>query len=1013
MSGLSLDDKTALLKALLERRHGPESDLHPLSSGQHALWLLYRQAPGDAAYNVISTQIVHGVADVALLQEAFQHVIDRHELLRATFTEVAGVPYYRSTPRRVEAQIVNCSGSEDDVRKHVAAIARTPIDLEAGPVSRLYVITPAADSVMVVLLFHHIVMDAWSLDIVGAELMQAYADALKGRLQGAPLRMAFRDFVRYEQTVLSGARGGRLRDYWTKQLGPQPPVLNEPLDFPRTRRPRLGDAYALALPPRVAADVYELARRAAVTPFVVLLAAYALLLARYGGQTDVVIGCPVALRNNPAFVSVVGYLVNMIGLRIDVSGALTFAGLLARVKGTVDAGMAHADYPFSHLVKDLDHPSDSLASPVFQAAFNLLKRVPARVAEDGLQEGSLAATAHETLQGTGQFDLVLELTDRADSFDGHLKYDAALFRRDTAARLARNYVRLLGYVSQRPDEDLRQCAGASVEEERQIAVWSGRAPSEGVVAASARSLIDLFERQCAASPNATALVDGEVSHTYADLDRRAVEVAAAFEKKNTLVGVPAEASADAIIRILGILKAGCAYVAGGGDRLDFDAAGLACVVFTSGTTGSPKAVPVEHGSAMAMLSALEKGAPAAGHRSGMALSPLTSASSLWEVFGMLCVGGVLHIPGQAQSDPRALAAFVKRSGITDAFIPSAMAKDLPEAFRGTPGSVPLRRILLGGEALSPHWLRRWREIAPEASIRFGYAAAETTFMATAYSLDSAREPIFAAPIGTPLEGYRVQIVDEDLRSVPIGAIGEILIDGPGVCRECPPSPMPGARRYRSGDLGRWLPDGNIELVGGVPSTLAAVLEDDPGVASCHVAFMDDPGNGPRRVVAFVKLVDPASASAELAERLRQRALPFMQPRSFKADQIVFVAGIPRNRHGKVDRRKLDALLASAASSRRERVTQNEDIERRLLRILESVLGRSGLRPTDDFFALGGTSLLAVRIRFLVEKELGVSVPMAVLFDSATVEDLAARIAGGTPSPEPSAIPRLARISYRK
>lgn len=593
VSALSARDKRALLTEILRRKAREELTTCPLSPGQKALWFLYRSAPQSAAYHVAFSARIRSVVDVSALQRVLQRIVDRHAQLRAVFRLQDGEPIEEIAGHREvcfeTSSVAGCS--EQALFSLVDAAYRRPFDLEQGPVFRAQLFTRDATDHVLLLTVHHIVYDAWSLWLNLEELRQLYA-AETGHQQPAlaPLNRGYEDFVRAQQLRLEGESGERDWVFWRDALAGELPTLNLPLDHPRPAlRGFDGASLKFALDVELTTRLKTLAQAQGVTPFMLLLAAFQVLLHRYSGQDDILVGSPTMGRSDPELSNIVGYFVNMVVLRSDLSGNPGFDVLLGKVRRTVLEALEHQDFPFPLLVEKLRPPRDPSNSPLFQASFVLQKErkgggMIESVAASGssgangtqgrFDWGGLAMEYFELPQQEGQFDLELELLDAGGTLFGSFKYNRDLFEAATIERLARNFTCLLEGVAETPDAPIDALPILDAAERRTILKeWNATFvdyPDRGPV-------YRLFEHQVQTAPHAAAVRFGDETLSYAQFNERANRLAhyllAAGVGPDVVVGVCLERSLEMVMALYAVLKAGGAYLPLDpeypGDRLDY------------------------------------------------------------------------------------------------------------------------------------------------------------------------------------------------------------------------------------------------------------------------------------------------------------------------------------------------------------------------------------------------------------------------------------------------------------
>jgi amino acid adenylation domain-containing protein len=864
----------------------------PLSHGQKALWFLQRMAPDSAAYHITAAVRVRGALDSAALRRAFQALTDRHPALRTTFHGRAGEPvqhvHARREPDFEVEEAAGLAGPELSARL-ARELYRRPFDLEAGPLLRVALFRLGPDEHALALAVHHLVADFWSLAVLFDELGQLYARETDGNAELPPApELTYVDWGRWQNGRLAGSEEDRLWRYWQAALRGPRPDLDLPSDRPRPAvETDRGASISLVLGPEIAARVRGLSTASGTTQFMTLLAGFQAVLHRWSGQEDLMVGCPVAGRNAPGVAGVVGYFVNPVVVRGDLSGEPTFAAFLGRVRGAVLGALAHADYPFALLVERLQPSRDPSRSPLFQALFILQQAhrpdrrdlAPLALGEAGAEAvlGPLALTSLDLAERPAQFDVTLSMAESGRGLTASLGYNADLFDRVTAARLLGHLRQLLAGAGLAPEARLGDLPLLTPQERTQLLIeWNATAAEY-----PAATVDQLISAQVERTPDRTAVVADDGSLTYEELERRSRQLARHLEtlgaKPEAPVGVLMDRTSDLLVSLLGVLKAGGAYLPldpaypqdrisymledsgarvvltrdrfqpilagwpGRVVRLDADwpeIAGegsdppgsrarpdqLAYVIYTSGSTGRPKGVEIPHGALVNFLTAMARQPGIAPEDILLSVTTHSFDIAGLELYLPLLAGArVVLARREAAADGAALLRLLAGSGAT-------LMQATPATWRlllaaGWDGAPPLR-VLCGGEALPRDLADRLLERA--AAVWNLYGPTETTIWSTAGRVrPGAPAGSTVLSIGRPIANTSIHVVDRAGRPVAIGAPGELLIGGRGLARgyrgrpdltaeRFVPDPWrgePGARLYRTGDLARFRTDGEIELLG--------------------------------------------------------------------------------------------------------------------------------------------------------------------------------------------------------
>jgi len=1027
----------------------------PLSAAQQQIWLHAHLAPQLPLYNEPFTIRRRGPLDPSALQTALTEIVRRHEAWRTTIqVDAAGPVQVVQPPFTVALPLADLTTLPLAAREAEAARLATedavrPFDLERGPLLRVLLVRMSDEDHRLYFTVHHVVLDGVSIyQILLDELTTLYDAFLMDRPSPLPdLDVQYADFAVWQRERLQGAAPEVSMAWWRRRLADLP-VVALPTDRPRPAvQDFAGARQCLALPPGLSTALRALARREGTSLFMVLLAAFEVLLHRYTGQTDLAIGTVSAGRGRPEIERLLGFFANPLCLRADVSGDPTFSALLARVREESLEALAHDDVPFETVVKALGVERDAGRNPLFQVAFSL--EAPRAAVADGWDAGHLDVDT-----GTSKFDLYLELDERPETIVGRIVYRTNLFEPATIERLARQYQCVLRSAVEDPRRPISALTVLDGAEHKQLMAWSTRR----VPYPDTATVHGLFEAQAARTPDGIAVVAGNRSVSYAELDARADELAARLRRRGVRpdvpVGVYLERSLDTVIAFLGIMKADGAYVpldpAYPAERLRFMLAdagvtvavtnrplrerfpapgldvvvledreavlaaprgestagpdSLAYVMFTSGSTGRPKGVAVQHRGIVRLLFG-QTFARLDATRTVMLTSTTSFDVSTFELWGALLHGGrsVIYPPGVPTPDT--LRKLIRDHRVTTVWLTASLFNTLideaPDALRG------VDELLAGGEALSPTHVRRAQALLPDTMLINGYGPTECTTFACCHRLV---EPLAAdaasVPIGAPIANTEAFVLDTHGGLAPLGAVGELYLGGPGLARgyinraeltaeRFVPHPFdhaPGARLYRTGDLVRWRNDGTLEFLGRADSQvkirgfrielgeIESVLVTHPGVREA-VVLSSERGSNERALVAYVVPRATMPEPDVLRNHLRARLPAFMIPSVFFE-----IPAVPRTPVGKVDRAALPSPAAAARAARQ--LPARDPLEARLLALWEDVLGVRGIGVKDDFFALGGHSLVAVRLMRQIERLFGQALPLNVLYSHPTVEDVA-------------------------
>ncbi|MFD7829167.1 amino acid adenylation domain-containing protein [Kitasatospora sp. NPDC059803] len=1052
----------------LGRRERPEAV--PLSFAQRRLWFLHRMEGPSATYNIPLALRLSGHLDQRALDAALADVVERHESLRTVFPVVDGVPCQRVLEAdEARPRLRVTEAGERDLPDLLAEAARHGFELAEEPPLRAELFRLGTEEHVLLLVVHHIAGDGWSAGPLLRDLRTAYAARTEGaKPEWAQLPVQYADYALWQRELLGdGAHPDSLLSgqlaYWREQLAHLPDQVELPFDRPRPAAMSYRGAH---LPVRLDAELHqglrELARDGGASLFMVLQAGLAALLGKLGAGTDVPIGTPIAGRTDEALDDLVGFFVNTLVLRTDLSGDPSFAELLGQVRSDALAAYAHQDVPFEHLVEALN-PTRTLAHhPLFQTMLALQNAPLGAFDLPGLR-----VTADLVHTGTAKCDLTFILAEQpgTEGLSGVVEYSTDLFDEATVAGIVDRWLRLLRAVVADPGRRIGRVDVLSAEELR--ALLPARTEEED---APGSSLTALFERRVRTNPAAVALTDGEVTLSYGELNTRANRLAHALIDRGVgperLVALALPRSADLVVAVLAVVKAGGAYVpvdpkypaarisyllqdtrpallvttSGIGelpgadhlDRLLLDSADLdglpdtdpgvtvdpghaAYVIHTSGSTGNPKGVVVPHHNVVRLFRTTEELFGFTAEDVWTLFHSYAFDFSVWELWGALLHGGRLVIVDHETSrSPGAFLELLARERVTVLNQTPSAFYQLMQAEAEHPRELALRTVVFGGEALEHARLASWYERHPEDAPRLVnmYGITETTVHVTYAALD--RSGTAAGQIGAGLPDLRTYVLDDGLRPVVPGVLGELYVAGAGLARGylnrpgltagrfvADPYGPAGSRMYRSGDVVRRAAEGSLSFVGRADQQvkvrgfrielgeIEAALAALPGVAQAAVLARQDRADDTRLVAYLVPAAGAAPRPADLRERLTERLPEHMVPSAY-----VLLDALPLTANGKLDHRALPAPdLAPAAAGRAPRTPQ----EQVLCELFAEVLGVTSAGVEDGFFDLGGHSLLATRLAARIRATLGVEMPLRTLFEAPTPAALAATLAAAGPA----------------
>jgi amino acid adenylation domain-containing protein/non-ribosomal peptide synthase protein (TIGR01720 family) len=1047
----------------------------PLSLAQRQIWYQEIICPGNIAYNIPIALRLMGDLDRKSLEEAFRKIISRHEILRTTFAIENGEPVqliHAEQEFYLEQKIIT---SPLDVEKQLAAASRQPFNLVKGPLMRgiLYQIQPREHILLVNL--HHIISDGWSLGIFVKELTQFYTASVAGLEVSLPeLPIQYGDYAEWQETWLQEESIKQQLTYWEKALFKPLPVLDLPLDKLRPASQTFNGAVLREpLSDTLTSSVAELAKVEGATFFMVALAVYQILLSRYSGETDIIVGSAIANRRRSELDNLVGCFVNTLPLRGDLDGKLTFRQFLRRISQTCVEAYAHQDVPLELLIDKLKTKRDPSRSPIFQTLFALQN---APIGE--IQLPGLTVTPIYLDNGGAKFDLSLMLEPFGEGWQAALEYNTDLFTSETAKRILTHYQQLLTAAINTPDVGINALPLLTASERQELLTLGYTSETCKFEPAN---LVELFINSVRTHHDRIAVSASDKKLTYQELDQRSNQLAYVLQQKGvraeTRVGIFQERSEALVISLLAVLKAGGTYVPLDPqyppDRLRFIAqdseitlllteealvgnfpvaiaeivviekiefsllVNFACqilptqaayIIYTSGSTGQPKGCLVTHSNVVRLMRNTEAWFGFNENDVWTLFHSFAFDFSVWEIWGALLYGGKLVVVPYLESrSPSAFRALLLREKVTILNQTPSAFRQLIRADKEVEDKLALRAIIFGGEALELQSLKPWIE-------RYGadyprlinmYGITETTVHVTYRPiLEEDIQQNRGSVIGVPIPDLSLYILDEALEPTPIGVPGEIYVGGMGVSRgylnrpkltaeRFIPNPFSKAkgkskkeketeensfilpssdRLYKTGDLARRLPNGDIEYLGRrdlqvkvrgfrielgeIEAALIALPQVAEAVVVTHSETEED-----KRLVAYI-VPNGSTNQNQLRELLKERLPDYMIPAA-----LMFLDVMPLTAQGKIDRKALPAPNWNQSTARRSLIAPQTAAEKMICAVWETVLGLDAVGVEDNFFDLGGDSILALRVVTEIRRQGWVLTPKEI-FQEQTVKRLA-------------------------
>ncbi|HEX7330143.1 MAG TPA: amino acid adenylation domain-containing protein [Pyrinomonadaceae bacterium] len=1047
----------------------------PLSFAQQRLWFIDRLTPGSPLYNMPMAVRLDGALNLAALERTLREIVRRHEVLRTNIVTVDGKPVQVIRPEAQVSEIyvplIDLSAlpkvlCEAEAKRLAHAEAVRPFDLETDSLMRTTVLRLDTKQHIAMLTFHHIIFDGWSMGVFVREVAALYNAFSQGQESPlAELPVQYADYAVWQREWLQGEVLDQQIGYWKKQLQGAPELLELPADRPRPAvQSHRGASAGLVLSKELTAQLRELCRAEGATMFMLLLATFKVLLARYTGQEDISVGTPIAGRNRVETEGLMGFFVNTLVLRTDLSGKPAMRELIRRVKEVALGAYAHQELPFEKLVDELQVERSLSHSPLFQVLFALQN-----AGQDVLELPGLSLSAVGETGGITKFDLMLNLSESGEAISGALVYNTDLFDSTTVKRMLMHFQMLLESVVANPDRSIASLPILAGSECQLILDnWNDTArpfPSDVCVH-------QLFEAQVVASPESVALICDDRRLSYGELNQRANQLAHHLRRlgvgTESPVAILMERNVDLIVSLLAILKAGGCYLPLDPDypqeRLSFmlrdanvrvlltqshllerlhehdahtlvidadwptiaqettenlttsaHAENVAYVIYTSGSTGEPKGVEVTHRNIARLLFGVDYVRLDARPRI-LQMASISFDASTFEVWGALLHGGCCVLYPERVPNYEGIGKCIARHGIDVMWMTSslfnAVVDEAPQALRG------VEQLLVGGEALSVEHIRRAQNVLPEVKLTNGYGPTESTTFACCHAIEEVRADERSIPIGRAIGNTQAYILDSEMEVVGVGIKGELFLGGEGLARgylkrsaltaeRFVPNPFSergGERLYRTGDVCRYREDGTIEYVGRADEQvkvrgfrielgeIETVLAKAEGVAEAVVVVREQ--GGEKRLVAYV--VGEVSAS-ELRKYLAGRLPDYMIPGAF-----VVLAEMPITANGKVDKKALPEPTNERPALASEFIKPQTPAEQSIAAVWQELLHLSEVGIEDNFFDLGGNSLLLVQLHARLQKIFGEQLTMVQLFEHPTIGALAAQLSQAAPAPEQAA-----------
>ncbi|WP_094531648.1 non-ribosomal peptide synthetase [Pseudanabaena sp. SR411] len=1059
----------------------PRDQHLPLSFAQQRLWLIDQITANKSVYNVPLAYRMTGNLDIEIFSQSLQAIAQRHESLRTAFSVIDQQPVQNFANHleidlpMIDLQSLTASDQKQELNRLAEIETKTPFDLSQSPLLRAKLLRLASDDHIFLLTMHHIICDGWSLDIFFRELGLIYEALAQGKPSPLPpLSIQYADFAVWQREWLQGEVLDTQLSYWKERLRDVNPLLQLATDRPRpTVQSNAGDRQIFYLSKSLSDALKALSNGEGVTLFMTLLAAFQTLLYRYTSQTDILVGCPIANRNRSEIENLIGFFVNTLALRANFSDHLTFKELLHQTKKVTLEAYAHQDLPFEKLVEELQLERDLSFNPIVQVTFALQSAPLLAIELSNLQLAPLKDIKNKVIK----FDLEINAWETSAGLVLDWGYNSDLFDSATMLRMSQHYQNLLEQIVGDRDTPIHTIPILTVAEQQQILeIWNANAttyPQEKSIAA-------IFEEQVKVRGEAIAARFGQTEISYAELNSRANQLAHYLQNKGIreqeLVGICVNQSIEMLIGLLGILKAGAAYVPLDqdypDDRLELmltdagvrfvitqqqqaerfakhgheiicldseweeisqipnscnnpqnQATGnsLAYVIYTSGSTGKPKGVEVEQKAISRLV--INTNYINIGIEDRIAQASNASFDAVtFEIWGALLNGVmVIGISKETVLTPESLAATILEQKITTLFLTTALfnqiARQKPETF------APLTNLLFGGEAVDAESVRIIMAKGKPTRLLHVYGPTENTTFSTWYLIDQIAPNAISIPIGQAIANTQTYILDRHQQIVPVGVVGELYVGGDGLARGYlnrpelnaekfifnPYGRSPLERLYRTGDLAKYTADGNIEFMGRIDfqvkirgfrieiGEVESAIARHELVQDVIVIAKDDPLGNKSLIAYVVAKPETELTTSQLRNFLKENLPDYMIPAAF-----VVMDKLPLTPNGKVDKKALPSPEEMRSQAVDDYVMPQTAAERLIASVWQEVLQINNVGIYDNFFEIGGNSLLLVQAYSKLQNLFGSQVSMVILFRYPNIHALAEHLSQGLPeAPEPN------------
>lgn len=1045
----------------------------PLTAEQYRLWFLSQLEPDSIHFNINLAFRIKGVLQSEILEKSLNEIVNRHDTLRTVFQNRGNEPEQIVLDKLcIPIQKVNLRRTQVEVRESQAITLmeeeiEKPFSLETGPLLSLSMYQLEDEDQLLLFKIHHIIADFVSLEKLIQELgffYNAYVQGESGTLP--PLPIQFVDYAHWQQQNMKGNVYQKQLKYWKEKLGYELPVLRMPLDRPRpVAMTHNGERMRMTIPADITTSLKGFSRKSGVTMFITMLAAYQTLLYRYTGQEDICVATSISSRNRPELQNLIGLLANTLVLRNNLEGDPTFAEVLKCTRKVAFGAFAHKDIPYEKLIEELQTERNMSHNPFFQT---MLTYLTAQDEGDQPFEG-VSMKTHDLQKKASALELSFTITEQNDELVCSMDFNTDLFNTDTIHRMLKQFLNLLQACVDNPQQPISEIRLLSETEEQQIIEkWSGRNKIKQLPEASVH---ELFSQKATSTPDAIALRFQDQQYTYRELDERSNQLANYLINKglgpHKLVGICMERSLEMVVGLLGILKAGNAYVpidqsypqerkafmvnnsgvellltidskakslssehckvisineewelisqeSREASKLKVKSEDLIYVIYTSGSTGKPKGVMVSHKGVVNHCFNIIDRFKLNHQDRVLQFTSISFDVAVQEIFPTLLTGATLVLwKDKYISEGREFLKWIGQEKISVLNMTTAYWSSLVADLKYERALLPssLKLVIVGGEKVSPETYVTWKSVT-DGKVRWinDYGLTETTITATMFEPDAEWYPNNVVPIGTPLDNVEIYILDNNQRAVPIGVYGELYIGGIGVAKGYwgrpeltkerfvvnPFSEYSDAKLYKTGDQARFLSDGTIEFLGRLDDQvkirgyriemgeIEAAIEQF-GMISQSIVVPFKLANGSTQLAGYVVLSDSAVKIDELRSFLKSRLPDYMVPSHY-----VVMDQIPLTVNGKVDEAALPKPELHAIKSK-EYLAPRTPTEQIAVSIWTSLLDYPDIGVMDNFFEVGGNSLLATQVVLQAATKFECNVPLRILFEYPVLANWVAEI----------------------